>query len=90
MAISLVQNKDTGLVVRSIINDLVNYANSNTANSVSGSFTVSQNLTGGIIMNPQTINFNTTIPAGYNTFISGPIGNNAEIIIEPTANFTII
>ena len=90
MAIRLVQNKDSGLVVRSTINDLVNYANSTPTNLVSGSFTVTQNLTGGIIINPQTINFNTTIPAGYNAFVSGPIENNAEIIIESTSNLTII
>jgi len=90
MAIRLVQNKDSGLVVRSTINDLVNYANSTPTNSVSGSFTVTQNLAGGIIMNPQTISSNITISAGYNAFVSGPIENNAEIIIESTANLTIL
>jgi len=77
MAIPLVKNKDTGLVVRSIINDLVNYANNNL--SPSGSF-----------LNYQTITANFTIPSGYNGFLAGPINNNAEINIEPTANLIII
>lgn len=77
MAIRLVKNQDPGLVVRSTINDLVNYANSNS-------------LPSGSFLNTQTYNSNINIPAGYNGLLVGPINNNAEISIEPTANLTIL
>ena len=96
MAIRLVRNKDTGLVVRSIINDLVQYANNNpgvqTSGSsfITGSLTISQKMTAGIFMNPQLLNFNVTIPTGYNGLLAGPVSSNSNIIIEPSANLTII
>ena len=58
MAISLVKNKDTGLVVRSIINDLVNYANNNPGVQVSGSSFITGSLTVNTInVGQNTINF---------------------------------
>jgi len=96
MAISLVKNKDTGLVVRSIINDLVNYANNNPgiqasgSSAITGSLTVSQKMTAGIFINPQLLNFNVTIPTGYNGLLAGPVATNANITIETSANLTII
>jgi hypothetical protein len=96
MAIRLVQNRDSGLVVRSTINQLVNYANNNPgvqvsgSSSITGSLTVSQKMTAGIFMNPQLLNFNVTIPTGYNGLLAGPISNNANITIETSANLTII
>ena len=97
MAIRLVQNKDSGLVVRSTINQLVNYTNNNNpgiqasgSSAITGSLTVSQKMTAGIFMNPQLLNFNVTIPAGYNGLLAGPVATNANITIETSANLTII
>lgn len=66
MAIPLVQNKDTGLVVRSIINDLVNYANNN---SITGSLKV----TGSLNVSGTTTFTGSVYISGSNTlFNTGP------------------
>ncbi len=72
MAIPLVQNKDTGLVVRSIINELVNYANNST---VTGSFKVtgSSDITGDLRVDGSTYFTGSVYISGSNTlFNTGP------------------
>lgn len=97
MAIPLVKNQDRGIVVRSIINDLVNYVN-NTGSvftpsgsvSVTGSLSVTEKVTAGVFTNAQLITNNITVPAGYNGFLIGPITSSGNITVETSANLIIL
>lgn len=96
MSIPLLNNGDSGLTARTIINDLVNSANSpdgfpytGSAN-ISGSLNATDEVSADLFMHPQNITADITIPAGYNGFLIDPVGVTGTITVEPTANLVIV
>lgn len=100
--INQINNGDTGLQARTIINDLVDLANTTSgfpytgsANvtgsvSVTGSVVATQGVTADIFIHPQNVTSNITIPSGYNGFLVTPVSISGTINVEPTANLIIL
>ena len=95
--INLLNNGDTGLQARTIINDLVNTVNSISGSGfpytgsaiVSGSIVVTGSTISDIFIHPQEITSNLILPAEYNGFLVEPLDIIGNIDIGVSSSLTI-
>jgi len=96
MSINLINNGDSGLTARNIINTLINVANSSSgfpytgSAIISGSLNVTDEVAADLFMHPQNITADMNIPAGYNGFLIDPVSVTGTITVDPTANLVIL
>jgi hypothetical protein len=76
MAIELINSGESGIAVRNTLNELINLINS------SSLF--------GVLVHPQVITTDITIPAAYNGLLLTPISISGSITVGESSNLTIM
>lgn len=96
MPINQLQNGDSGLTARTIINNAVSAINNLPTTGTSSYAVTASVLQPGsqviadIFMHPQTISSNINIPSSHNAFLIGPVDITGTIEVGTNSNLTII
>lgn len=96
MAINQLNNGDSGLTARTIINSVVAATNTLATSGTASYALTAANLNptskviADIFMHPQTITSNINIPQEHNAFLVGPVSITGTIEVGTNSNLTII